>query len=387
MSVQQIAAAAADPLFEGPRITRFRYEWLGPVIDDFGEVVREAVLGEIEGVESCDLEWKLTSAVKGGGTLTLRSFDESAAVDWLNHRIKPYIVLEDDAGQVLEYPLGVFVPTTPAEKWTSTGRVWDVELLDKNTLLNQDIATDANGNPVSYSLGVGTNVVQAVADLIAMVNEGSSVLIEPSDKVLSQEMVWDIGTPLLQIINNILSAADYDSLWCDHQGRYRTAPYVEPQARAVAYSERTPFEPGDGCVRTAEWTLDRDIYEVPNRMVAVSTATEEQEALIAVVVDQNPDSPFSYQSRGRWISVVDTDVDVVDMTALQAYAKRRMTMLTSTAASASISHLWLPDVVIGAVVRLVDPRAGIDSVFEVRETKMSLDPLALVTSVIEEVVQ
>jgi len=145
-----------------PRITRFRFDMLGPMQDDNGNVIREAEIGPLHGVQNGgSVTWKSTSAIKGGGTITVQ--DVGQLVDWLTVRIRPMVRIESpDGTRVIETPCGVFIPTAPKGEWTDMGRTWSVELLDKLSILDQDIPTDAAGNPITYGVDVGGNVLDAV---------------------------------------------------------------------------------------------------------------------------------------------------------------------------------------------------------------------------------
>jgi hypothetical protein len=381
--VGTVRSSSAAALVSGHRYTAFRYDLLGRMEDDSGGIIHEALIGRLDGVQGGSVNWKLTSAIKGGGTIDL--LDLSQDIDWLNARIRPMVTVESATGlERIEVACGVFIPAAPKESWSSTGCSWSVELLDKNCLLDQDIVTDGAGNAITYSLPAGANVVDAVKQLIAGVNE-TTPAIDPYPKVLSSPLTWEMGTSRLQIINNLLSAADFDSLWVDGWGQYRTAPYVEPSDRTPIYLGIDPFGDGPTAARSPDWMIDRDIYAVPNRMIAVGQGDGDVEAIVAVVTNEDPFSPFSYQSRGRWITTVDTGVEAVDQAALLAYARRRMTMLSTTAERIEVQHMYLPELLVGSVVRFADSASGMDKTFVIRETDLAFDPLAFSKSILQEV--
>src|SRR5690606_30012693 len=127
---------------------------------------------------------------------------------------------------------------------------------------------------------------------------------------LTSPMVWEAGTSKLRIVNDLLAAIDYNSLWVDGQGNFRATPYVRPAARSITYSILND-ESGAALVRELadgqesiyldEWSRDRDVYGVPNKVVAVATGTGDEEPLVGVATNEDPASPFSEPSRGRWI--------------------------------------------------------------------------------------
>src|SRR5690606_35361928 len=112
-----------------------------------------ALIGTLDGVSGGSIEYVNNRTVKGGGTLDV--VDRNQDIDWLNVRLRPCMYINQ-----YKWSLGVFLPSTPKENWTSEGRRWTVELLDKTSILDQDAAT------TSYSLPAGTNVINTVRDLI-----------------------------------------------------------------------------------------------------------------------------------------------------------------------------------------------------------------------------
>lgn len=362
-----------------PRLTRFRFDLLGPRADDGGNVINEALIGTVDGVESGYVKFDGWGTVKAGGTLEM--VDTGQEIDWLTSRVRPMALIQTPEGaEEEEIPIGVFLASAPVENWTTTGRRWSVELMDKLSILDQDIATDSSGNPVAYALPSGSNVIQTVKSLITSTGESSPAIV-PSSKVTSNPMVWEVGTTKLRIITDLLNSADFFPLDTDGYGNYRTAPYIDPSDRPLEYESVWPF--GKDTLVGMDWTSDHDIYAIPNRMVAIGQGSQDAEAPVAVVTNEDPDSPFSYQARGRWITTVDTGVECVDQAALLSYARRRMTMLSHAATEISIKHLFLPDIRVGAVVMFETGGSEIKVV--VRTTEVPFDPLGLVSTILRRV--
>jgi len=372
-------------LLTGPRSTSFTFDLLGLGRASDGSRLNEALIGAVP-VAAGSVAWESWSAIKGGGSIEVVDIGQS--IDWLNVRVRPMARIESvQSSDAITVPLGVFIPAAPVETWTAQGRTWKVELLDKNSILDQDIATSAvSGRAITYALAKGTNVLATVKAIIAGVGE-SSPAIGTSTTVLGSPMSWDMGTTRLRIINDLLDAGGYCSLWCDGWGNYRTAPYVEQKNRVPIYTTINPFVVGPTSVMSPDWLLDRDIYGVPNRMVVVGEGDGRAggEALTVVVENTDPASPFSYQARGRWITVVDTGVAAVNEAALLGYAKRRMTNLTATSSNITLKHLFLPELLVESVVRYKNGRAGADMLCVVRKTTVAFDSLGLAVSEIREV--
>lgn len=370
--------ADLNGVLSGPRVTNHRFDLLGNDEDLVGALTSVQPGGSVS--------WDYNAAIKGGGSINV--MDIGVEHDWLNLRIRPVMILEgagvlETAGQQ-EVACGVFLPTAPVETWTATGRSWAVELLDKCSILDQDIVTDASGNPTTYSALTGANVVALVKALIAGAGETSPAIL-PGTKTLSRDLTWDMGTTRLKIINDLLDAANYFSLWCDGAGQFQVTPYVEPKDRPPVYALATPFSRGELSLMAPDWTRDRDIYSIPNRYVAVTSGDSEVAALTSVATNMDPLSPYSYPSRGRWITAVLTGAEATTQADLNAIAKRGLTNLSAVANLIAVSHLYLPDVMVNRTVRFINQVADLDLLAYVTKTTIPFDPVTLCSSEFREV--
>src|SRR5699024_6814429 len=109
----------------------------------------------------------------------------------------------------------------------------------------------------SYTAPAGASVVGVVRDLIAEAGESTAAIGDDS-ATLTSAMMWEAGTTRLRIINDLLDAAGFFSLWVDHAGQYRVTRYVPPAQRPPMYEAVAPFEAGPSSVMSPEFTVDRD---------------------------------------------------------------------------------------------------------------------------------
>lgn len=363
-----------DVTFSSARVTDYRFDLLN---ND------EQLLGTLEGVSGGELSWRANAAIKGGGSIGVT--DTGQDVDWLNIRIRPVVLLSSLAdGAPLEVPVGVYLAAAPVQDWGETGLQLSVELLDKNSILDQDIVTDSNGNPITYSAPIGANVITLVTDLIQSTGEATPA-IGTGTKALSKALTWDVGTPILKIINDLLAAADYFSLYTDGAGQFRVTPYVPAAERAPVYRAEAPFSEGDRSLMSSKWTLDKDFYSIPNRYVAVSQGDGDTEAMIAVVTNQDPNSPFSYQNRGRWITRTRTGVEAVSQADLNSRARQGMAAAMGITTKIAAEHLFLPDLQVNQTVEFYNDAAGLSIVCSVLGTTLPFNPTALCKTDLREV--
>lgn len=349
-----------NPVY-GNRTQTFTYD----LLDD-----EEAPKGSLLGVTGGTLEWHANAAVKGGGRITVIR-QGGGNVQWLNRRVKVTMHIEGKG----DYPLGIFIPSAPTEAWTDNEMSWDVELLDKCSILDNDYVLD------NYSLDAGTNVTSAVRTLITSTGEQAGSVTD-GDETLNKAMVWESGTSKLEIVNDLLKAGNYMSLRVDGEGKFRVEKNRLPKNRPIIHE----FIDNSESIYTPEFTYENDIYSIPNKVVLIAQGDGDAEGMKAVATNENPDSPYSYQSRGRWIVDVVKGVEATDQEALNARALQRLVQLTSPTGTVTINHAPLPWLNTSEAVRFKHERSGINIRAVVASTQISLDPMALQTTALQEVV-
>lgn len=380
------ALTTGDVLY-GDRVTSYRWE----VLKHAGGV--DTLAGYLDGVvePSAQLNWSLYNAVKGTGSLKVTDLASAKSgllrigqVALAAARIRPVLVVDG----LPEIPLGVYLFSAAPEAWSPSGREYGLELLDRNTVLDQDRVE------VSYTVAASTPILQAVATLIA--SAGESITVDQTVTATpSSAMTWEAGTTKLQIINDLLAALNYNSLWVDGIGNYRATPYLVPAARSIKYEllnlDRELVD-GDTSIYQDEWSRDRDLFDVPNKVIAVQSGTGDTAPLTGTATNTDPASPFSYANRGnRWISKVLDGVEVPAGTTpqMQAYldAKARASLIASSSVQAAveIKHLPIP-VRVSDVLRFANTPAGIDKRHVLTALALEAHPLGLMSSTLQEVV-
>ena len=344
--------------------TSYRVELLGE---------GEAPKGILTGVTGGSLSFSAAATIKSQGTINVTYMP--ASVDLLNDRVKIILTVGG-----VDYPAGVYKLAVPDTGYTATGNTWAIQLADKLSLL------DSESIPGMFSLPAGANVIEEVKALIDGAGEHSRA-ITSSDAVLRGPVVWKPGTSRLRIINDLLDAANFLALWCDGDGQYRATPYQDPQRRPLAHQ----FIDGENCEYSPEFTRSQDLDKIPNRYIAVSRSSENEPALVAIAVNNNPDSQFSVPSRNnKFYDAVEEDIEFTDQAAGDAYAARRLQDLSSAVANITIKHAWTPLNLNDAVrfARLMVPaHVQIDTRCVVQNMDVDLgSPSFLTTTKLREVV-
>lgn len=383
-----IAAPDVAAVLYGARDTSFRFELLehDPVTGV------DSLAGYLDGVDptSGSLSWSSSAAVKKSGTLTVvdvqtaaRGLTRVADINRVTSRIRPVRVIEG----LPETPLGVYIINGAPEKWDGTGRTYEMVLQDKSSVLAQDAVE------TSFTAPTSVPILSIVADVIE--SAGEHIDVDLSDeRTLSSARVWKAGTSKLRIVNDLLiESLGYNALWVDGPGNFRATPYVEPARRSIRYSvlndesgARLVRELIDGpqSIYQPDWTHDRVSYKVPNRVIAVAQLVGDEDPLVGVATNTNPDSPYSTVSRGRVI-VPDSGpitVDVPDMSGesnpsaatiafLEDAARRSLIARSAAQSVVSLKCLPIPIELMDAV-RFAHTPAGIDARHVVRSASVPL---------------
>ena len=241
------------------------------------------------------------------------SIVDRTPINFLRDRIQPWARLEmpDGSPGFVEWPLGVFLPSTPDRQIDVAGLVVrDVEAYDQLVVLRDDKAE------ARYSVDTGELYTDAIGALVATVS-GMVAAITPSTLTLPAVMEWEPGTPKLRILNDLLDRINYGSAWFDEWGTLICRPYQSPAELPVEYVYRD----GQASVRTGGATQTLDLFDVPNKWLVVKSEPD-QPPLTSVYTNDSPSSPTSTVNRGRVILDVRTEDDAADQATLDAKAAR-----------------------------------------------------------------
>lgn len=239
----------------------------------------------------------------------------SKELAWGSQRIKPYMTLSDGTVEA-RFNLGVFLLSTPERQAGESPATFDVDGFDKLEVL-------AHPHGSTYSASSGDAYLTLVEDLIAGAGESKVRLDQAeSSTTLSSGRVWDLETTTLTIVNSLLRAVGYRSLWVDQDGYYRSEPYVSPADRGADWDYSA-----DSATTTVgqERTASADFFATPNRWVFVlddpeaSTFPSEGDGIYTVTNQSDGDT--SVDARGRTITRVEF-LDASSQTSLETQGDR-----------------------------------------------------------------
>jgi hypothetical protein len=281
----------------GQRHFKFRYDLLDK--DD-------RKIGELDTVESGEVLMDSLSSIKRTAKFRLKDRGE---INWLSDRIQPFALLRMRDGKYIEFPLGIFLLSSPTRKDSNKNVYRDVDAFDGLLILRDD-KFDSR-----YTVPAGTNYRQAVIDILASAGI-TKHNIEQTDKALPVDMEFEPGKEKLEAINELLTAINYTPLHVDVYGYFISMTYRSPSIRSAEYTYRDD----ELSIIYAGMEEELDLFNVPNKWVVVCSNAEQ--SLFSTYTNDNPNSPTSTVSRGRIIVDYREVTDVADQQSLDAYVQR-----------------------------------------------------------------
>ncbi len=279
---------------------------------------------------------------------------DSGSIDWLNDMIKPYLLLKvqkefkyevvnwtyfnrgklnwkqrhamrlswrkihnkryniKDVHTWVEFPMGVFIPSTPTKNIEASMNVYSVEAYDKTVILKEDCIVDR------LFIAKGTNYINAIKSILISANIGDAVN-DTVDTVLPTDREFEIGESKLSIINKLLSEINFNPIYTNADGMFVLQKYVEPTESNITYA----YKDDDLSVICDEMQSESDYYNVPNVFIAVCSNPELNQDMKSVFINDNPTSKLSTVSRKRNIvsEIYRPDV-IASQTDLDEYIRK-----------------------------------------------------------------
>lgn len=242
-------------------------------------------------------------------TAKFRVKDDSS-INWLGTRVKPYmrLLMEDEW---IDFPLGLFLLSTPAlASQEADVKFREIDAYDQTFILLNDKTTDR------YTVAAGAVITATVSSILA----GSGITLRnvvPSTLTMATARDWDPGTPKITVVNDLLRAINYQSIWFDSDGFAIAQPYVSPSSQAVGETylddRRSMLSPSG--------TRSLDLFSIPNRWVAY-VSDPDRASLRSEFTNTSASSPTSTVNRGFTIVDYREANDVPDQATLDAYVAR-----------------------------------------------------------------
>lgn len=349
---------AAEPWWPQGRDERYRVALL---------TQQEATIqSELDGVSGGVIDWNVDNEIRAAGNLDLKVVKSNKDIDWAKVRLRIDYILKWQGVEKV-YPLGVYLPSADKAPRTATGGLLDIEFYDKTIILKQDKLAK------SKSFAKNSKITDGVQWIFTSIGE-TKYAIDPSTKKLTKNLFFAAGTSKLEIMQKLLDALGYFAIFVDGEGVYQCRTYRLPPQRPVVYE----FKEGDRSIHSAEWDLDRDGFEVPNRVVTRPLSTTSKRSGLA----EDKTSRWGFNARGRWITLLEENVDETTQAKLDAKAKSLLAANQDVHDKVTLKHAFLP-VSMNDVVKFNSQ--GYSGNFAFRSQTVTLQSEVLVESILEGV--
>lgn len=240
--------------------------------------------------------------------------DESSNISWGSDRIRVWLKLAMPDGGWARWALGTFLIASPTRRPNSfrdaTFETRQVDAYDLTIILQEDKLTERRTIPA------GTPYTEAVADLISEAGVNSAQIATTSEKLASTRE-YEAGTARIDIINELLSEINYNALYCDEYGIFRTERYLSPARRTIDHRYRTDRD----SIVHSDIELTLDTFDKPNVFVAVVSNPDVGE-LRSEAANHIATSPLSIEQRKREIVSYVTVNNIASQSELDAYVER-----------------------------------------------------------------
>ena len=268
------------------------------------EILRDGgVWTDLYAYEAPEVQCVTTSALK----MSLRGtfYRPEKDVNYLTDRIRAVLCLN---GQ--EYNMGVYIATTADELHTDEGDMVEIEAYSMLYL-----ASRAKLEGV-YHIDAGTNYISAVQSLLVACGITDYEADATSLKMPMAREDWEEGTPVLDVINELLDEINYNSAWVDLNGKVRLTKYTGPSTENIKHTYRE----GEYSVLYPEYTASTDLFDKANVFKCVCSNPDLSVPLVAVAVNEDPHSKFSTVSLGARVLYLENVDNVPDLDTLQERA-------------------------------------------------------------------
>lgn len=236
-------------------------------------------------------------------------------INWMTDRVRPVLIVNG-----VEYPCGVFIATTLDTKIVAGHEILSMEAYSPLYLANRVQIEGA------YTIKAGTNYLTAVQELL---RSAGITNYEAEDTTLTlavDRADWDIGTPVLTVVNELLSEINYRSAWVDLTGKVRLTKYAAPSADDIQHT----YTQGAYSIVSSDASVTTDYFSKANVFRAVCASPDLSEPLVATVENNDPNSPYSTATLGVRILQTETVDGVPDLATLQERAENMLTKSLQT---------------------------------------------------------
>lgn len=269
--------------------------------------------------------------------------------------VRIYLAAKQDGSGVRDALLTGLLQT-PSRKWEGVKGVYNAEVYSVLKPAD-DILLDRG-----WYAGAGTDAAMVAAQLIGV--GPAPVTYAENAPLLSEALVAESHETNLSMAQKLIKAINW---------RIRISGSGTISIEPKAVIPLADLDSLNNDIMRLSITDKRDWYDCPNVFRAtVNKAT-------AIARDEDDNSPFSIQNRGREIWAEDSSVRLNSGESLEQYATRRLAELQAPSRSISYDRRYTPDLYPGDLVRIYHPAQNIVGEFSIVSQKINFEYGAMVS--------
>lgn len=235
-------------------------------------------------------------------------FAYSDSIDFLTDRLRPVVTINGD-----DYPLGVFVITTEQVRRYDGAEVVELEGYSLLYLASRKRIEEP------LHIASGTNYITQIVSLLSSCGL-TDIEAEATTLTFSEAREdWDVGTPVLDIVNALLAEISYNSAWVENDGTVRLTAYTPPGIGNVAHV----YSAGEASVIEGNYVKSTDRFAKYNVFRVTCDNPDKSAVMVAVAENSSADNPYSTANIGRVLYTEAVD-NIPTQAALQTYANKLM---------------------------------------------------------------
>lgn len=270
------------------------------------EVLRNnAVYAELQAMDNTvGIENSASSALKMSIRGTFYAY--GADINFLTDRLRAVVTLNGK-----DYPAGIFVVATETFRHS--------EGVDSVTIEGYSLLYLACRKRLEEPLYIakGTNYITQIVQLLNLCGIDRIEAEETSYTFRTAREDWEIGTSVLDIVNQLLGEISYNSVWVSLNGVVRLTGYRPPDSSEIRHT----YSAGRYSVMEDSYEITTDRFEKCNVFRVTCESPDLDTDMTAVAENDSPDSPFSTVNIGRILHTEQVD-NIPSQEALQDYADR-----------------------------------------------------------------
>lgn len=246
--------------------------------------INDIKIGELDGVKG-KVSYGEFRQIKRTATFNLDEYQQKE-INYLQDQIQPWFILHMPDGGIVQWSLGVFLLSSPTRGVSRR----EIVAYDKTLILDEARLTER------YFIPKNTEYIGAIIKLLSMTGI-TKFEIKESDSLTKADREFPIGEKVKDVINQLLTEINYDSIRANELGYITTEPYVLPALRPITQIYKADRE----SIILPSYSQSLDLAGRPNVFTRVAINLEEKIEFMSTYKNMDILSPISILNRGREI--------------------------------------------------------------------------------------